>query len=513
MAIIAPYVRWSARDLIGDAAIFGQVFTFENGTRVPKTTYQDAAQKIKNSNPVSLDGKGEANIYWDTDAEFYTIELYDRYGQLILTQDNYPDTGTGSTPPPITIIETPINFVRNPQFFGWNQDPDNLVFTNKTNYSRLGLSESICNDWFFERNNTNANIEIRRNTSGAIPPSSVNGNQLFCLEYECTDIGSGGWFANIYQKYQSVQTLANQQIAFGIQVKNNSAIPIDCKFYIIQNFGTGDNSPSDPTSTLIADSTLESMSGWVKITGFATIPSLSGKTVGNNGDDSTNIQIVFPANTISTLSYTTVQIHISDTLPDFPKNSWDDQLKQLNDISFSYYRTGDIKYSYRRITEPGWLKILSQSTIGSYFSGSDDTGNQYLNLFCLIWEDFDDDSAPIYHPDGTPGVRTSSAMADWNADKRISLPPLGGGNVIAASGGGFLPGQTEGTREVTLTINQIPPHHHEIDNFGKVFGLGMESPLTPDAYNSDPFNTQDTGGGDAHPNMQPTVYYNAYIKL
>jgi len=48
------------------------LYTYEAGTTTPKATYQDAAGTIPHTNPIVLDAKGEALIYWDGN---YRIDL------------------------------------------------------------------------------------------------------------------------------------------------------------------------------------------------------------------------------------------------------------------------------------------------------------------------------------------------------------------------------------------------------------------------------------------------------
>jgi hypothetical protein len=71
----------SSKPLVG-----GQVYTYAAGTGTPKTTYQDAAGSIPNTNPVTLDSTGSALIFWDG---AYKVVLVDALGNTIYTVDNY----------------------------------------------------------------------------------------------------------------------------------------------------------------------------------------------------------------------------------------------------------------------------------------------------------------------------------------------------------------------------------------------------------------------------------------
>ncbi len=204
-AILAPNPRWSALEQIGVPAANGYVFTFENLTRAPKATYENPAETILNNNPIRLDSKGEANIYWDVNDTFYTIEVYAANptspfipGELIYSQDNYPYT-SGSGGGNIILNSLANNLVRNSQFTIWGS-PNYLLPTSATPqdiYTRLGTNDFICDDFIFERNNTNSTVSISRQqfTAGQtdVPASPVN-----YLHYECTNVGAAGeTFKNI----------------------------------------------------------------------------------------------------------------------------------------------------------------------------------------------------------------------------------------------------------------------------------------------------------------------------
>lgn len=70
-------------------------------------------------------------------------------------------------------------------------------------------------------------------------------------------------------------------------------------------------------------------------------------------------------------------------------------------------------------------------------------------------------------------------------------------------------GNTFGSKTVTLNINQIPPHKHNLYVSGGTNFSGL-SYVNGGTYNSN--FTQETGGGQAHNNVQPSVVVNKIIK-
>lgn len=63
----------------------GKVYTYAAGTSTPLTTWSDAAQTVPNTNPVILDARGEALIFWNGN---YKVVLRDALDNIIWTVDN-----------------------------------------------------------------------------------------------------------------------------------------------------------------------------------------------------------------------------------------------------------------------------------------------------------------------------------------------------------------------------------------------------------------------------------------
>jgi hypothetical protein len=75
------FIPGTAIPLIG-----GKLYTYAAGTNTPKTTWQDPAGTVPNTNPITLDSTGSALIYWDGS---YKIVLKDALGNTVYTVDNY----------------------------------------------------------------------------------------------------------------------------------------------------------------------------------------------------------------------------------------------------------------------------------------------------------------------------------------------------------------------------------------------------------------------------------------
>jgi len=65
--------------------IGGKVYTYIAGTSTPAPTWADAGQTAFNTNPVILDTRGEASIFWNG---IYKVVLRDADDVVIWTADN-----------------------------------------------------------------------------------------------------------------------------------------------------------------------------------------------------------------------------------------------------------------------------------------------------------------------------------------------------------------------------------------------------------------------------------------
>jgi len=70
----------------------GKVYTYAAGTSTPKATYTDAAGTTPNANPIILNARGEATVFWNGT---YKVTLTDSSGATIYTQDNIASLDAG----------------------------------------------------------------------------------------------------------------------------------------------------------------------------------------------------------------------------------------------------------------------------------------------------------------------------------------------------------------------------------------------------------------------------------
>lgn len=93
MAVLAPEPKAQFLDANGAPLAGGKVYTYAAGTTTPLATYTNAGGLVPNTNPVILDARGEADL-WYASGTSYKVVLKDANDATIWTVDNIATTGT-----------------------------------------------------------------------------------------------------------------------------------------------------------------------------------------------------------------------------------------------------------------------------------------------------------------------------------------------------------------------------------------------------------------------------------
>jgi hypothetical protein len=121
--------------------------------------------------------------------------------------------------------------------------------------------------------------------------TDVPGEPTYFCRMAVTSIAGAASFSVLNQNIEDVRTFAGQQITVSFWAKADAAKPIAVEF--IQKFGFGGSPSSEVNAIGVTKITLST--AWQKVTVTATIPSLSGKTLGTNGDSAFTLNIWFDA--------------------------------------------------------------------------------------------------------------------------------------------------------------------------------------------------------------------------
>jgi hypothetical protein len=524
---LAPMPKWYIADLTGRPLGAGRMYTYTSLDKtVEKFIYQDEAGTLPWPNPVLFDENGsQGPFYWLVDSadptDEYYIEVYDSHGVLQWTIDNFaPPSGSGGGGA-TTVIDTS-NLVTNNIFWRGIQSASPIGATSLKiapgNHVGLAPTTSLYGpDIFFKKNNTNATDTL------TFPSFSVGSNSLTgdvtpqqYLNYTCTAIGGAGETFKYVQIpiCKGVQNLQNVSVSFTLWGRGNSGTTT-VKMYWAQFFGDG-SAASATVRTLVQTLTLTG--SWAQSTVHTTIPTISTKTLGQCGNDGLFLQLEFPLNATCNIDITKPCIYLGPHAPTIQFSSIDDIESLINSE-----RTGHVIGGSDLAAPYGYL-LMDDLTIGSASSAATSnplsTGG-YLGrsintfpLYNLLWNSVSSPSGNTLCP--VSGGLGASAIADFSADKTITLQAVLGRALASAGAGSGLTARTLGSivgaETVTLSANNIPPlssiYNYATNLAGGDVGdyTGGLSIATHNTVNEGSPNTPITI-------VQPTSFLNYFIKL
>jgi hypothetical protein len=220
----APVFHWHKID--GTPASGWKVYTYEAGTTTPKDSYSDSSQTVPNTNPVILNSRGEADIYFNG---AYKIVIKDTVDVVQDTIDNFGAGVTGTAGADNT------NLITNGSF---ELDED---------------SDGVADGW------------LRTVYTGGLGELATNDQYHGAKSLKCVSIGNGGC-RYVMEGYIEVSPGQRYQVDF--QSKSSVADirnVVNVKWYdavkvYISNSVITDNSTTNPTS-------------WTLTTAYVTPPS------------------------------------------------------------------------------------------------------------------------------------------------------------------------------------------------------------------------------------------------
>lgn len=477
-------------------------------------------------NPLQLGGAGttvnnagaDIRVYYypydmNGNIENYYITVTDSNGNEKLVRQAWPNLSSTSS----AATNYNYNFVRNPSFYYWNYGSTQNI--NVGTGSR-DLNDFMFADWTYDQNDSSQNIDVLQGTFSA-SDSDVPGNPIYYLIYRNNTSGSNlGTINKFSQTYKSVKTLSGQNVAASIWINQVSGSAGSFSLTITQDFGSGGSSSVE--TDLIVQPAL-TVGNWTQYTGNTQLPSVAGKIIGSGNQLILNMNM--PVNLVCEIHITQLRMNEGLNVTDSTEISNDDLIKQTNTIGlYPAWTTGDVKPTLKNVADPGWL-MMNDQTIGNPLSGATNIGFSYFPLFLLIWNNVNNNTyAPIFDSTGTPSTYGVSAVADWNAQKRLSMTKILGRALASAGQASGYASPTHwalaqypvGEEAHVLTTNEMPNHQHTLPGYT---GLLVDSAgsTTPPILNVGtavtPLATGFEGGGKAHNNIQPTAFYNFMIKL
>lgn len=274
--VLAPNIRYIVTSKCGVLAIGGKIVTRDALTGLPKSTYRDPFGIVANPPIMDIgsDGSPGYPVYWKVESgqPLYSVTTFDGSGNMIYTEPNYP-IDQSITDIVVNVSVESTNYFRNEQFAFWDYgtffDNDSLP---------IG-STQVATQWFFERTNLDASIEISQLVFAA-GENAVPFSPQFGFNYKVTSPGADSK-SDVVQFFESVQTLNNQQVTVGVYPKSEFiAQTPQIEVVAYQFFGTGG---STPIETVIQ--TIGVVDSYTPQQVTFVVPSIAGQVIGPNNDD------------------------------------------------------------------------------------------------------------------------------------------------------------------------------------------------------------------------------------
>ena len=156
-----------------------------------------------------------------------------------------------------------------------------------------------------------------------------------------------------------------------------------------------------------------------------------------------------------------------------------------------------------------YLTLNAFRTIGNVSSGAAIAATWTFVLFEHLWNQYAQTRCPVITATGGASSRGASAIADYAANKRITLPDERGRVFAGAGTGSSLTARTQhtqvGEEAHTQTIAEMPSHAHNNNVAGGVTGTAPR--FTFVANDGSPLTqTLNAGQGTAFNVIQPTTF-------
>lgn len=396
----------------------GQIYTYSSlDHSVNKATYTDWTGNTQNTNPIILDDRGQAVIYWQVNSllptDNYYIEIYTADGVLLYTRDNFnapPGLDSGSSGD----MSNPINLLLNNEFDFWGMY-DYGIDTNSDVVANVSVNNSeqieTAYRWWFNKSNNNATDTVTRKIFSAGQTDVPNTPVYYC-QLSCSSAGSGGeTFKNFFQIIDGVQNFAGETITLTFYAKSvtNGVIITP---YIDQYFGPGG---STTVTTPSQDITLTT--AWTMYTSTISVPSLNGKNIqpGNNF----KIGWELPINSTYTIDLANIQLTVSPAALPYRQLSTNERFSLIN--ADRQIQTGTIRPQAFGTIADTWM-LFQAGTVGNGASNATALASPLTtSLFAALWENYDDTLCPVYDSSGAKVARGASASADYNNNRQIQL--------------------------------------------------------------------------------------------
>lgn len=527
---LAPNPKWYISDLVGRPLAGGYLATFSSldNTQL-KPVFQDPAGQFAWPYVNIPNNLGKLGILFDENGaqgpfyfefddslpdDLYYLEVYDSSGVLQWTIDDFSGGGSGGGSVITTAIDLENLVVNNVMWrnTGSSASPIDTLNLKLAPGAHAALANNVTNTGGFY---TGPDIYFLKNTLSATDaitfplftlgdtPLTGDVTPVDYMRYQCTNSPAGETFKVAqFPITRSVQNLSNQNVTVTIWARSVGVNSITMQF--MQFFGDG---ASGSPTVITPIQTVVLSSAWTKYNFQTTIPSVSGKTLGECGNDALFLQVLYPLGVSCQIDITKPSIYLGNISPAQDYHTYD-----MIDGVINAQRSGYITSGFDTAAPPGYV-IMNDGTIGSATSSATTRANvDTFPLYNILWNNVIDMWAPVV------GGRGANAISDFAANKPITLTRQLG-RLLGSAGAGMgltarVLGQYLGTE--TISIPDMPGHTHTAGNGGAFVTDQTGSPSVmagTTGGNQTTGDTASTGGSGADGKMPPSSFMNFFIKL
>lgn len=212
------------------------------------------------------------------------------------------------------------------------------VWQRGTSFSNPTSGAYLADRWLhgFDGNGSTRTVSRQSFTLGQ---TDVPGEPTYFFRYAQSVAGTGGASSNFQQRIEGVRTFAGQQVTVSFYAKAAASTTLP-SITLGQFFGTGGSPSATVTTTLV--SSLVIGTGWTRYTYTATLPSISGKTLGSTEDDRLSLVFNLPLNSTFTLDFAQVQVEAGPVATPFERRPAGTELT----LCERYYEIGNYLSNY-----------------------------------------------------------------------------------------------------------------------------------------------------------------------
>jgi hypothetical protein len=239
--------------------------------------------------------------------------------------------------------------------------------------------------WRADFDGTGTNLSIER-MSFSPGQTSVPDNPLYYLEASVSIAATGQTVLALDQRIESCFTFSGQTATVSFWAKADTSRTLSVR--LDRYYGSG-GSPSSADIGLAGGAQSFSLTtSWQKFTATFSIPSISGKTLGTNGDDWISVLFLFPINSGFTIDIAHVQFEQGSNATQFEYRPYAIELA----LCQRYFESIVAGSGYGPLATGGWVSGGAPNYVGIAFARfaskrtiptvtfPDPAGNYYMNV-------------------------------------------------------------------------------------------------------------------------------------